>query len=209
VRPGNEDSFLELSSDASKGALFAVADGLGGLEKGEAASGEATAFLGAWFGSLEAPAASEDLAEAVREINARIHSIGRAEGISLGTTLTVCAFAGGKLEAAHVGDSRLYRVRDGRLASLTRDHAAGRHVLTKAVGTRAFVEPDVFRLPVKAGDRYLLATDGLHGYVNDEAIDTAMRGNSPEACVRALTEAAVDAGAPDNVTVVVVFAEEI
>src|SRR4051812_5434371 len=177
-REGNEDSFLE------RPPLFVVADGMGGAQAGEVASGMAVDSLA----EVHAPGA---LAEAIETANARIHE--RAQGDSslagMGTTLTAAWVDDGSVTLAHVGDSRGYRMRDGELVQLTEDHSLvgglvrmgkitpaeaeqhpQRSVILRAVGVEPAVEVDVAEHEVEDGDVYLLCSDGLSGMVRDEVI---------------------------------------
>jgi serine/threonine protein phosphatase PrpC len=178
----NEDSLcLERLPDGTW--LFAVADGIGGYEGGEVASALTVATL------VEVVAASagvpaDRLAAALAEANRRIVQLQRARGselMAMGTTLTaLCVDAAGRAAVAHVGDSRLYRLGDGGLVQLTKDHNVGtelvregliapeelsrhpqRHMLTRALGAAVDLRPDIFALELCAGDAFLLVTDGL------------------------------------------------
>ncbi|MFP4132332.1 MAG: PP2C family protein-serine/threonine phosphatase, partial [Thiohalospira sp.] len=165
-------------------------------------------------------------AEAAEEANAAVLAEGERDPGRLGmaTTLVAVRLSPGAVEYAHVGDSRLYRFRDGALHALTRDHNAAadavdagrvepaaarlsplRHQLTRALGAPG-VAADAGRAPLEPGDTLLLATDGLHGAVEeaDIAETLARHPAEPPAAARALVAAANAAGGPDNVAVVVV-----
>jgi protein phosphatase len=141
----------------------------------------------------------------------------------MGTTLTAAGILAGAAFILHVGDSRAYLLRDGELAQLTRDHTVAqqlldagllrpeearshrlRHVLTNSLGGRPGVSGEVINLRLRAGDRLVLCTDGLHDEVADEGIEAALRAHpgAGDAC-RALVDAALQQGGRDNVTVIV------
>src|SRR3954451_16121828 len=177
-REGNEDSFLD------RPPLFVVADGMGGAQAGEVASGMAV-------DSLADAGAPDELEGAIEKANARIHA--RAQDDSslagMGTTLTAAWVDDGTLTLAHVGDSRAYRMRAGELVQLTEDHSLvgglvrmgkitpqeaeehpQRSVILRAVGVEPAVEVDVAEHELEDGDVYLLCSDGLSGMVGDEVI---------------------------------------
>jgi len=196
-----------------------VADGVGGGPAGEVAARTA---VGAAMATLRRGSSP---AEAAEEANAAVLAEGDRDPGRLGmaTTLVAVRLAPGAVEYAHVGDSRLYRFREGALHSLTRDHNAAadavdagrlepaaarlsplRHQLTRALGAPG-VAADAGRAPLEPGDTLLLATDGLHGALEESAIaDALARHPEPPAAARALVAAANAAGGPDNVAVVVV-----
>jgi serine/threonine protein phosphatase PrpC len=145
----------------------------------------------------------------------------------MGTTCTAVAVVGKNLYFAHVGDSRLYRVRDGEISRLTRDHSyvgrlvesgaisaeeaethVQRHILTAALGAGEEVYPDVPEQPltVEENDVLLLCTDGLWGLINDGEIATTVSRNSPAEAVRRLVQLARERGGPDNITVLMLLA---
>jgi protein phosphatase len=227
VRAENEDAWLVVPGTR----LFAVADGMGGHAAGEVASRLAVETLAEELRGADASgsvaAARSELQHAVREAGRRIHEQAARvpDRHGMGTTVTVLRFlAGGRALVAHVGDSRAYRLRDGELRRLTRDHTwvqeqldrgllseagARRHpasgVLTRALGTEPRVAPDVAEVDWRVGDFFLLCSDGLSGPVAESDIARALRDSpDPEAAARALVGLANEAGAPDNVTVVVV-----
>ena len=215
AREGNEDSFLV------RPPLFVVADGMGGAQAGEVASRTLVEEF------EEAAAASElpDALEAtVQKANARIHRMAE-ENPSLrgmGCTATASYVAAGRLRTAHVGDSRLYRLRDGSLEQLTEDHSLvgglvrlgqltpeeaevhpQRSVILRAVGVDPTVEVDVLQHDLEPGDVYLECSDGLTGMVRDEVIAETLRSfPSLAAAGEMLVELANAAGGRDNITVV-------
>jgi protein phosphatase len=245
VRQSNEDNFL---IDSQLG-LVAVADGMGGHDGGEIASCLALETLrDALAASIPKKASPGDAAdpdatwqdehmpaivavhEAVDAANARVYGAnvrkGHGEGSGMGTTLTGFwqSLPGGPLVIFHVGDSRVYRYRDGELAVLTRDQTmyqqaleAGvsgdfppRNLLLQAIGPTAAVTPDVKASTARPGDVYLLCSDGLYGNTPHAAIENALAGahaQSLEQCCHDLVALAKTHGSRDNITAVLALVE--
>jgi protein phosphatase len=226
VRRNNEDSLLV--GEGKDETLFAVADGIGGFEAGEVASRIAIEVLN----ELEPGSSFE---EAIGEANRRILAAGRGdERLSgMGTTVVAARFGGTHeepvAEVAHVGDSRAYLLRSGDLSPVTEDHSlvaelvrsgdltraqAAEHpqknLITRALGAEDDVEVDTAVLPVEAGDRFLLCSDGLTDMVPEDRISEILTESpsDPEKAARRLLSAALEAGGTDNVTVVVVDVKE-
>ncbi len=219
-RPNNEDAFL--AGGGEEGNLFAVADGMGGHEAGEVAGSVAVEVLD----GLES---SGSLAGAFRRAD-RLISACRDDGelAGMGTTLVALRFGeaegpGLAAEVAHVGDSRAYLLREGRLRRLTEDHSLAaelarggiitpeqaaahprRHVLTRALGAGdARAERKTF--DARAGDRFVLCSDGLYGTVGEARMRAILgREGEPEGAALGLVAAATKVGAPDDATAVVV-----
>lgn len=220
VRSANEDSFL------LRPGLYAVCDGMGGARAGEVASQMACLGL---VGVDPNSAGQEQLRRAVAGANRAIIQRSATEGelLGMGTTLTAALIKGETLLVAHLGDSRAYLLHEGRLTQLTSDHSwvgemirrgeitaaqAANHphrsVITRALGTDLEVDPEIVEVPLAAGDRVLICSDGLTGMVDDEEIAQIMqRDLDPQAIAQALVDAALANGGEDNVTVVVVEAE--
>jgi PPM family protein phosphatase len=226
VRQNNEDALLV--GEGKDETLFAVADGIGGFEAGEVASRIAVEVLR----ELEPGTPFET---AIAEANRRILAVGRGdERLSgMGTTVVAVRFGGTPerpvAEVAHVGDSRAYLLRGGSMRPLTEDHSlvaelvrsgdltrdqAAEHpqknLITRALGAEDEVDVDTAVLPVEAGDRILLCSDGLSDMVAEGRISEilAESPDDPEATARSLLSAALEAGGADNVTVVVVDLKE-
>jgi protein phosphatase len=222
VRANNEDALLV--GEGRDETLFVVADGIGGFEAGEVASRIAVDVLK----ELEPGASFE---AAIGEANRRILAAGRGdERLSgMGTTVVAVRFGGTRDEpvaqVAHVGDSRAYLLRGGSLRPVTEDHSlvaelvrsgdltrdqAAEHpqknLITRALGADEEVEVDTAVLPVEAGDRFLLCSDGLSDMIPETRIGEilAEAPGDPEKPARSLVSAALDAGGADNVTVIVV-----
>ena len=229
IRPGNEDALL---ADGETG-LFAVADGMGGHAAGEVASRVAIEALrsAARIAPVETgPSASTSarkwLASSVEAANRAVYEAARADPRlgGMGTTLTALYIRPPIACYAHVGDSRMYRLRGGRLQQITRDHTwvqeqvdAGllspaqaavhpqRSVLTRAVGISDAVAVDSADLDVGPGDLFLLASDGLTGMLPDDQIAAVlMNGTSLDGIADDLIREANARGGVDNITVVLV-----
>lgn len=223
-RRRNEDAFV------CRAPLFAVADGMGGAQAGEVASRLAAAAI-----SERAPASSGEgvVAALVAEANRRVWRRSQ-EDVShsgMGTTITVALadLAGGTVAIGHVGDSRAYRIRGESLEQLTADHSLvaelvrrgrlspeeaethpQRSVITRALGTEADVDADLFTVEALPGDLFLLCSDGLTTMLPDEEILRVTAGSEAglESVARALVDAANAAGGEDNITVVAFALEE-
>jgi protein phosphatase len=223
VRQNNEDALLS-GGDRDPG-LFVVADGIGGFEAGEVASSMV-------IESLQTLGPGDPLEPAIQEANRRVYSAARSdEKLSgMGTTVVAARITengeGAEAEIAHVGDSRLYLMRDGELSPLTEDHSLvaemvrsgsltraqasdhpQKNLITRALGAEEEVEVDTARHSLRHGDRLILCSDGLPDMVTEARISelaTDDAPGSPEESVRSLISAALDAGGSDNVTVLIV-----
>ncbi|GAA4611894.1 protein phosphatase 2C domain-containing protein [Saccharopolyspora hordei] len=205
--------------------VFGLADGVGGLSSGEVASRLALDALTADFATDRT---AEGLVHACRQANLAVLRRADRESVTMGTTLVAVAeTTDAGVVAAHVGDSRLYRLRDGNLDALTRDHTviaelvrAGavsedvaeehphRNVLTRAVGVRPDLEVDTFELACRPGDRLLLCSDGLFKTLTTEEIEEVLASEpNPQDAADQLVAAAVEQQADDNVSAVVVNVE--
>lgn len=230
VRENNEDKFEyfvpeEEAALASKGLVFVVCDGMGGHEAGQIASEMAcNTFLSEYLRhSSSDPAAA--LRGAARAANRLVLDCARAipSRRGMGTTLSALVLLQDSAWTAHVGDSRIYRLREGFLDRMTRDHtwvedvvSTGafsreeaerhqyRHVLTRAIGTEEHLLPDVDRFDLLAGDTYLLCTDGLLNHVSDPRIHEVLESESPGPACWTLVGDALLGGGSDNTTVMVV-----
>jgi protein phosphatase len=226
VRQNNEDALLV--GEGEDETLFVVADGIGGFEAGEVASSLAVDVLK----DLQP---DEPFKAAIGEANRRIVAAGRGdEKLSgMGTTVVAIRFGGKQgepvVEVAHVGDSRAYLMRCGdmnpitedhslvaelvRSGDLTRDQAAEhpqKNLITRALGADEEVDVDTAILPIEAGDRVLLCSDGLSDMVSEAGISEILADSpdDPERAARALLSAALDAGGNDNITIIVVDVKE-
>jgi serine/threonine protein phosphatase PrpC len=215
-RSANEDSLVV------RPPLFAVADGMGGARAGEVASAVAVEAVETARESGE-PAEAQ-LAGIVRDANRRIYDLAVADESrrGMGTTLTLAKVHDGEVSLAHVGDSRAYRMRDGELSQLTRDHslvaelersgqitpeAAEHHpqrsIITRALGPEPDVEVDTYTLAGRDGDLFLICSDGLTSMISDEEVTSILRSaESLDAAAEALVRAANQSGGKDNITVI-------
>ena len=218
VRQRNEDRFF------IDGPICAVTDGMGGYSGGEIASTYAVDEIKEYLASLQT-VGQQDLCDAIIHANERIaNRVAHEERLAgMGTTAVVTAINSNQLYWASVGDSRLYVYRDGLLRQITTDHSmvqelltAGeitkdemlnhpqRNLLTRAVGVDEILEVDSGVESILPGDRILLCTDGLSGYVSDDVIASALQSTDDDMLViESLMEAVYEVGAGDNVTIVV------
>jgi serine/threonine protein phosphatase PrpC len=222
ARRVNEDALL------AQPPLFAVADGMGGAQAGEVASRTAVECL---TGGVEEGGDREgDLSRRIEQANARIHELSRenAEQAGMGTTLTALYVDKDTVTLAHVGDSRAYLVREGRLVRLTEDHSLvdelirqgrltpeeaqehpQRSVITRALGPEPDVEVDTLTQGARDGDIYLICSDGLTTMVSEERVEQILREHaSLREAGEALLKAANDAGGRDNITVILLRLEQ-
>ena len=205
TREHNED-FIGHSQPAtpaegrSHGWLFAVADGLGGHEKGEVASREAIEHLIARFeASPEDEPLAAMLTRLLREANAHVYEVARGSGMA--TTIVVCVFRYDRLAVAHAGDSRCYLVRDGETRLLTRDHAKAKNVLSRSLGSDLFLNVDTSEHHVLPGDVLALCSDGLHGTVSDTDFAAAAQHKDLGTAARELVDLANQRDGGDNISV--------
>ena len=223
-RRANEDAYYV------RAPVFVVADGMGGAQAGEVAS-----RLAAESFDRELPEGNpeEVLRAAFEQANRRIHERAASDEshAGMGTTLTAAIVDSEKEEVAigHVGDSRAYRLRGGKLERLTQDHSLveelrrkgqltdqqaeehpQRSIITRALGPDPEVEPDVHTEQARAGDVYLVCSDGLTTMLGEDRIESLLESSSSlEAAVRALVQEANRAGGRDNITAVAFRLEEV
>jgi PPM family protein phosphatase len=215
-RSANEDSLVIAPP------FFAVADGMGGAKAGEVASATAVEVFGDDVDSRQS--AESQLAGIVREANRRIHqlAVSRESYRGMGTTLTAAKIHGDEVSLAHVGDSRAYVLRDGRLDQITRDHslvaelersgqispeAAEHHpqrsIITRALGPEPDVEVDTLTMGGRDGDLFMICSDGLTSMISDDEVGSILRSAPDlEEAAEALVRAANQSGGRDNITVV-------
>lgn len=235
-RANNQDSVAALPAKNadryhSRGHLFVVADGMGAHAAGELASRMATETIAMHYFRSLAGDPVDALRSAVLESNAEIHRRGQQnpEFHNMGTTASSLALLPAGAVVAHVGDSRVYRLRDRTLEQLTFDHslvwemeASGqvhpnsalsnsipRNVITRSLGPNSEVEVDVEGpFPIQKGDRFLLCSDGLTGLVEDAEIGTLMDCLPEDLATRVLVDLANLRGGSDNTTVIIVRVED-
>jgi len=223
-RRANEDAML------ARAPLFVVADGMGGAQAGEVASRIAVESF-----RRALPEDNGDheraLSDRIAEANARIHELSQnnAAQAGMGTTLTAIYVGEHAVSLAHVGDSRAYRLRDGELTRLTEDHSLvdelirqgrltpaeaqdhpQRSVITRALGPEPTVQPDTYSHAARAGDIYLVCSDGLTTMVSEQELAAIVSGSADlRAAGEALVRAANEAGGRDNITVILFRLEEV
>jgi protein phosphatase len=219
IREGNEDSGY------AGPRLLAIADGMGGAAAGEVASSEAISTIVALDDDIPGSDILTSLGTAVQRANDQLRAMveddPQLEG--MGTTLTALLWTGQRLGLVHVGDSRAYLLRDGVLTQITQDHTwvqrlvdegriteeeatthPQRSLLMRALGSGDHVEPDLSIREVRAGDRYLICSDGLSGVVSHQTLeDTLASYQGPQETVQELIQLALRGGGPDNITVII------
>jgi PPM family protein phosphatase len=216
--PENEEQFQQ------KGRLAVIADGMGGYEGGQQASSLAVKTVCEAYEEAPAGDPQSDLLLGLHLAHARIQEYARQHPgfFGMGTTCTAVSLRKQELYFAHVGDSRLYLVRDGKISRLTRDHSyvgrlvesgllapeqaethPQRNVLTAALGVGSELTPQFPPQPILLQDQdvLVLCTDGLWGQVSDEELRQATSSRNPEEACRKLIELARARGGPDNITV--------
>jgi serine/threonine protein phosphatase PrpC len=233
-RPHNED-YVEYyvppdpQQRALKGATYLVADGMGGHQAGEVASQGAVELVIGQYYSDPDPDVGASIVRAIRAANKQIHSQAQADPSKsgMGTTLVAAVVLGRKVYVANVGDSRAYLINRTGITQITEDHSwveeqvrAGlltpeqarrhpqRNLVTRALGSKPSVEVDLFEGEITAGDTLLLCSDGLTGRVGDQEIAATVRENLPAEAARLLVDQANERGGNDNITVLIVRAQE-
>ena len=221
-RAANEDSILLMPGVG----LFAVADGMGGHRGGRVASHMVTGELIRIATELGRPLDGEELAEALVDINRKVHQTGQesAELFNMGSTCVAISVMGGRVHLAYLGDSRAYLIRAGEIRQLSCDHRViqpmldrgeisedearthpMRNVLTRSVGVEADVEVSREEIPIENGDRILLCSDGLSDLVPPQALLEKVLGHTDlDQLASELVDSANAAGGHDNISVVVV-----
>jgi serine/threonine protein phosphatase PrpC len=235
VRENNEDKFEFFEPEepeilAAKGRLYAVADGMGGHASGQIASELALkSILKNYYSDFNEDVA-ESLKAAICAANSYIYNTAQtvAERNGMGTTCTVAVLRDNELFVGHVGDSRLYLIRDGEIRQITEDHSwvteqvklgtlteeearssPFRNVITRSLGAAPQVEVDTYKEKIKKHDSILLCSDGLTNYVSDEEILKVVEGYSPSMAALKLVECANEHGGGDNITVLIVSIRDI
>jgi len=233
VRTNNEDamgSFIPISRHQARshGFLFAVADGVGGMDLGEVASATAISVLTEEFGKAQAGTMLVSLLpRLIQHANAAVHDCTLApqyRGKKMATTLVACALRYDQAVVSHVGDSRCYLVRNVQAKQVTQDHtwvneqrklgllsaseaaeSDSRHILIRSLGPEMFVSPDTTSLTLQAGDVLVLCSDGLHNEMSDAAIaEIVSQPGNIEEVARELVTRSVELDGGDNTTAQVI-----
>ena len=228
VRQQNQDTFFKYYDEETGLGLFLICDGMGGAKAGEVASSlAAETFSGQLLRSVKSaePSKFEDI---MRNCAADTNSVVFCKSMSgdefrgMGTTLVAALVCYDGAIVLNIGDSRAYHIKDKDITQITRDHSVvedmvvsgeitreesrnhpRKNLITRALGTAAEVECDLFRLKLCEGESILLCSDGLTNMVEDaEIADAICRAESMEDCCGELLDLAIQRGAPDNVTVV-------
>ncbi len=233
VRSNNEDAmgtFIPGSRQEARshGYLFAVADGVGGMDLGEVASATAISVVTEEFAKAQSGTMLISLLpRLIQHANAAVHDCTLAReyrGKKMATTLVACALRYDQAIVSHVGDSRCYLVRDGRARQVTQDHTLvneqrkmglissdeiadsdARHVLIRSLGPEMFISPDTTAVTLQAGDVLVLCTDGLHDEMSETAIaEIVSQKKNMDEIARELVTKAVEIDGGDNTTALVV-----
>ncbi len=215
---------------AKKGALFIVADGMGGHAAGEVASEIAVDTVSNVYYQDDSDDVAISLLHAIKRANALIHQRAAENMLrsGMGTTCVAAVLRGNVAYIANVGDSRAYLVRSGQVKQVSQDHSwvaeqvraglltedqarthAQRNVITRSLGTQADVDIDVFHEQLEEKDSLVLCTDGLSGLVSDDEIRRIVDQSAPQESVYHLVERANANGGPDNITAIVVSVLEV
>ena len=219
-RENNQDSYL--LNDKAK--LYVVADGMGGHVGGEIASKLAVDTLNKVFSyTSRSFEPSSYLVRSIQEANNMIYekAVQTPSLKGMGTTVTCLLFSYDTVFIAHVGDSRAYFIREGMIWQLSQDHSlvseqmvaggaiAMRNIITRSVGYDRQVEVDLYTKKVAMGDRYLLCSDGLYGFVSQKEMATVVSSSVLPLATKKLIDLANSRGGDDNITAVLVKVEEI
>lgn len=223
VRANNEDAFAIIADQN----CFILADGMGGHNAGEIASNEAVEFLAESVKTLSKNDSTDKwtskILQFIKKTNEHVHvlSIRNSKWHGMGTTLCLALIHKETLIYAHVGDSRIYRIRNGVISRLTQDHslkdemiAKGetdesltflyKNVITRAIGTHPNVTADIKTAPYETGDIYFLCSDGLTDSMSDEEIASIiLTSSSMKEAAQNLVEEANLCGGNDNITIVI------
>lgn len=230
VRKNNEDACLVVppwSRLAIEGGicLFLVADGMGGQDAGEVASAIAVKTSRSWLSNNLSDKLTEEFVEnMIVNVNQEVwkYSQEHSETAGMGTTYTALLLSRTKAIVGHVGDSRLYRVRNKKLEQLSKDHSLvaeqvrmgkltpeqarthpTRNILSRVVGGRQFIKPEVFSIELKENDTIFICSDGIFGMIEDNVIEEILNHEDISAASKKLVEAANKGGGKDNSTAIV------
>ena len=226
-RVQNEDAYWvgDGPDTSPRGVLLVIADGMGGTRAGEVASQLAVETVVHSYHQAPGDTVLEDLRDSLQDANRVVHdySVAHPEFKGMGTTCTAVVVREPDAYVAHVGDSRAYLLREGRLSQITRDHSLvaqllqsrqitpeqartdpRRNLITRSVGVAASVEVDAQRVdgPLRDGDTLILCTDGLHGLVVDDELAAVASGPDLERACNELIALAKQRGGSDNITLI-------
>lgn len=226
VRETNEDFIAhqcpeEPAVRLSKGHLFAIADGVGGTQAGEVASREATQqLISSYYGSPKRWGRAME--EAFQRANLHVYDLGLSnpEYRKMQTTLSAIVLVEDRAMIGHVGDTRIYLVRGGTIQQLTRDHSEvnelvrmqiitpemarhhpRRNIITRAIGTTPFLQPEFRKIEIEPGDIFVMCTDGVWEFVEEQEILTTLTEFTPAESCRRLLDGAIKRGTNDNISI--------
>ena len=219
----NEDACrIEIPEEpllSSKGLCLVIADGVSRSEAGQDASEACVnGFISDYYSTPDSWTVKTSAQKVLGSLNSWLYSQGKRSYGSAGamlTTLSAIIIKSGTAYLFHVGDTRIYRLRDGDLESLTEDHstwgAGEKTYLSRAMGADAHVDIDFRSLPVEAGDVYMLTTDGVHEFISNIELRNCLRDNTsnPEQAARILVKMALKAGSKDNLTCQVIRIDQL
>lgn len=229
IRSNNEDSLLVIApwhelAVRNGACLFVVADGMGGQNAGEVASELAVSVAKEWFENTKITEITPKLmGELVEVVNEKVWAYAQAnpETKGMGTTFSAILFKDNKAVICHIGDSRIIRVRDNILLQLTNDHSIVgeqvrlgritpeqarvspiRNILSKVLGARQFISPDIFETEIKVNDKFVLCTDGLYSMLECSFFEKLIKETKVEELADLLIQQANLNGGKDNSTVI-------
>jgi PPM family protein phosphatase len=231
VRKDNQDSIrlFDPQDDAAlheHGPLYGVADGMGGYEHGGVASALALeTFFNTFYGGASSKSL-QNIRQGIQTANLAVYQAAQRMGARMGTTLSAINIVGNQLHIAHIGDSRIYLVREGKAVCLTNDHTvvgelvrmrvlspdkvrnhARRSILEKSLGMDLFVQPDVTSHALREDDYLIVCTDGVWAYIeDDEFSEIALDIREPEQISQTLINLAMQRESDDNVSALVIHA---
>ncbi|MBN2557166.1 MAG: Stp1/IreP family PP2C-type Ser/Thr phosphatase [Clostridia bacterium] len=235
VRDRNEDCHAVIDCKDKGYMVFAVADGMGGMDFGDVASKMAIEVLEKTFGGCPDtggldPGMNKILVDMFNGINLEIiNKCVEIKSVSgMGTTLSLCVLSDGKAYVGHIGDSRVYSAGNDRIVQQTKDHSyveelidcgritreqaryhPNRNIITRALGLDRDIDVDFFEFDAAAGDIIMLCTDGLTNAVEDcEILEILMNSADPGQAVQKLIDKANERGGRDNITVQLIYMEE-
>ena len=230
VRETNEDYYNIVSGYPGMPAAFIIADGMGGHNAGEVASRTSIDHISSII--LESPellAESTDMSETIKSLIVKANqavyekSLESAENNGMGTTLIMAVIIGNIMYIGHVGDSRLYLVRNNTIKRITTDHSyieeliktgslareeaekhPNRNVITRALGCSADLDADTYICKLEANDYIVMCTDGLTNMIDEKEIKNTVLKNTPAKACEELVDSAIRSGGDDNITVIVI-----
>jgi protein phosphatase len=229
IRTVNEDSFFVNTDYENLPDIFIIADGMGGHNAGEIASKTAAEFTGEVLVNTPGALIDEDnietnIIEAMEKANQKVFEMSKSksENSGMGTTLIVSILLGKKLYIGHIGDSRVYLIRDNKINKITSDHSLveellrsgtltkeeaenhpKKNIITRAIGCSLVIDVDTYKQDVKEGDTILMCTDGLTNMVNESEIKNIIEKETDvDIASENLIKAANKNGGEDNITVI-------